>query len=87
MSKSKKSSGMPDWLRYILFTVVVIGVVSLIGYGAFKLLDTSKPEDKPKEVVKVNEQEIEGYGIFIDDSDTTLYRNEFQTLKTNLTSE
>ena len=87
MSKSKKSSGMPDWLRYILFTVVVIGVVSLIGYGAFKLLDTSKPEEKPKEVVKVNEQEIEGYGIFIDDSDTTLYRNEFQTLKTNLTSE
>lgn len=87
MSKSKKSSGMPDWLRYILFTVVVIGVVSLIGYGAFKLLDTSKQPDKPKEVVKVNEQEIEGYGIFIDDSDTTLYRNEFQTLKTNLTSE
>lgn len=86
--KEKKRKGMPDWLRYLLFTLIVVGVVSLIGYGAFKLLDSgNKKEEKPKEVVKVNEQEIKGYGIFIDDSDTTLYKNEFNALKTNLTGD
>ena len=84
--KEKKRNGMPDWLRYLLFILIVVGVVSLIGYGAFKLLDSgNKKEEKPKEVIKVNEQEIKGYGIFIDDSDTTLYKDEFNALKTNLT--
>lgn len=86
--KEKKRNGMPDWLRYLLFILIVVGVVSLIGYGAFKLLDSgNKKEEKPKEVIKVNEQEIKGYGIFIDDSDTTLYKDEFNALKTNLTGD
>ena len=51
MSKDKKGKGMGDGLRYFLFTIVVILVVSLIGYGAFKLLDNKEETEKPKEVV------------------------------------
>ena len=87
MSKDKKGKGMGDGLRYFLFTIVVILVVSLIGYGAFKLLDNKEETEKPKEVVKVNEKEIKGYGIFIDDSDTTLYKDEYKLLEANLTGD
>ena len=89
MSKNKKEkgNGMPDALRYFLFILVVVGVISGIGYGAFVLLDSKEEKEPVKEVVKTNEKEIVGYGIFIDDSDTTLYKTEFDALNTNLTSD
>lgn len=86
MSKNKKSKGMPDALRYFLFTVVVIGVVSGIGFAAFKLLDNaSSGNNKEKTKVNLNEKEISGYGIKLDDNDTTLYKTEYEALEKNLT--
>ena len=88
MSKNKKSKGMPDALRYFLFTIVVIGVVSGIGFAAFKLLDNaSSGNNKDKVKVNLNEKEINGYGIKLDDNDTTLYKTEYEALEKNLTGD
>ncbi len=70
--------------KYVLFCLVIIVVISLIGFVAYKILAVK--EDEEKKVYKVNESEIKGYGIFIDDSDTKLYREEFDKLKVNLES-
>lgn len=79
---------MPDALRYFLFTIVVIGVVSGIGFAAFKLLDNaSSGNTKDKTKVNLNEKEISGYGIKLDDNDTTLYKTEYEALEKNLTGD
>jgi len=75
---------MPNGLKIGIFTFIIIVVISLIGYGAYKLLANSS-EEAPK-VLKKNEVVISGYGIYIDDSDTDLYREEFNKLRDNCSS-
>ncbi len=81
--KNKKKKEMSNGVRIGIFTFIIIVVISLIGFGAYKLLADSSSEDKPK-VLKKNEVVISGYGIYIDDSDTDLYREEFNKLRENL---
>lgn len=81
MSKMKKQS-ISDTKRIVLFTIIIILVVSIIGILSYFVLrerNSKTPED-----LKKNSQEIVGYGITIDDLDTTLYRDEFNKLKANL---
>lgn len=81
--KNKKKKEMSNGARIAIFTVVIILVISLIGFGAYKLLADSSSDEKPKNLKK-NEVVISGYGIYIDDSDTDLYREEFNKLRENL---
>lgn len=81
-NKEKKASSSTK--KYIIFSLIIIVVISLLGFAAYKILSEPKKDDT--KVQKVNETEIKGYGIFIDDSDTNLYREEFDKLKTNLES-
>lgn len=81
--KNKKEKGMSSGAKIGLFTFIIIVVVALIGVGTYKLLANSSDNDKPK-VLKKNEVVISGYGIYIDDSDTDLYREEFNALRENL---
>lgn len=88
MSKNKKEKKeIPDALRYFLFTVVVIAVISVIGVLAYHVIGTQITGEKEKEKVNINEVEIKGYGIHLDDNDTTLYRNEYKALEKNLLGE
>lgn len=88
MSKSKKEKKeMPDALRYLLFTTVVIVVISVIGVLAYNVIGSQISGTKEKEKVDVNQVEIKGYGIHLDDNDTTLYRNEYKALEKNLLGE
>ncbi len=84
--KNKKQKEMSNGLRIGIFTVIIIIVISLIGFGAYKLLSDTNDEDTPK-VLKKNEVVISGYGIYIDDSDTDLYREEFNKLRDNIESK
>ena len=84
--KNKKQKEMSNGLRIGIFTVIIIIVISLIGFGAYKLLSDTSDEDAPK-VLKKNEVVISGYGIYIDDSDTDLYREEFNKLRDNIESK
>lgn len=81
--KNKKKKEMSNGVRISIFTFIIVVVISLIGFGAYKLLADSSGEDKPK-TLKKNEVVISGYGIYIDDSDTDLYREEFNKLRDNL---
>ena len=74
---------MSNGVRIGIFTVIIIVVISLIGYGAYKLILDNEENSVPK-TLKKNEVVISGYGIFIDDSDTDLYREEFNALRENL---
>lgn len=88
MSKNKKEKKeMPDALRYLLFTIVVIAVISVIGVLAYNVIGPQITGTKEKEKVDVNQVEIKGYGIHLDDNDTTLYRNEYKALEKNLLGE
>lgn len=88
MSKNKKEKKeMPDALRYLLFTIVVIVVISVIGVLAYNVIGSQISGTKEKEKVDVNQVEIKGYGIHLDDNDTTLYRNEYKALEKNLLGE
>lgn len=81
--KNKKKKEMSNGVRIGVFTFIIIIVISLIGFGAYKLLADSSSDEKPK-ALKKNEVVISGYGIYIDDSDTDLYREEFNKLRDNL---
>ncbi|MDE6141740.1 MAG: hypothetical protein K2G03_03965, partial [Bacilli bacterium] len=81
--KSKKKKEMSNGVRIAIFTCIIIVVISLMGFGAYKLLVDSSNDEKPK-TLKKNEVVISGYGIYIDDSDTDLYREEFNKLRDNL---
>lgn len=88
MSKNKKEKKeMPDALRYLLFTIVVIVVISVIGVLAYNVIGSQISGTKKEEKVDVNQVEIKGYGIHLDDNDTTLYRTEYKALEENLLSE
>lgn len=84
--KNKKKKEMSNGLKIGIFTVIIILVISLIGFGAYKLLASDSDANTPK-VLKKNEVVISGYGIYIDDSDTDLYREEFNKLRENLESD
>lgn len=73
-----------DTKKYIIFCFVIIFVVSLMGFLAYKIL--VEPAVEEKKVYKANETEIKGYGIHLDDTDTNLYREEYNVLKKNLES-
>lgn len=81
--KNKKKKEMSNGVRIGIFTVIIIIVISLIGFGAYKLLVDNDEKEAPK-ALKKNEVVITGYGIYIDDSDTDLYREEFNKLRDNL---
>lgn len=81
--KNKKKKEMSNGVRIGIFTFIIIIVISLMGFGAYKLLADPSNEEKPK-TLKKNEVVISGYGIYIDDSDTDLYREEFNKLRDNL---
>lgn len=85
--KKKKNvkKEMSDTRRIILFTLVIVIVVSLIGVLSFFVLK-EKDENQENETVKTNTQEIAGYGITVDDLDSEYYRLEFEKLKSNLES-
>lgn len=85
MSKKNKNRGLNDNIKYVLFAVIIIVVIALIGFCAYKILETTKESTKPK-IVEKNVKEIEGYNIHVDDTDTDLYRNEYSKLKENLES-
>lgn len=87
MKKSKKKTKeMSDTKRIVLFTIVIVVVVTLIGVISFFVLK-DKDEEKENETVKTNTQEIAGYGITVDDLDSEYYRVEFEKLKSNLESD
>lgn len=87
MSKKKKEKkGLSDGGRIALFTFVIIVVISLIGVSSYFLL-VPKNDEKPQEEIKKNAKSIEGYGITVDDLDTNIYKEEFELLRKNLTSD
>lgn len=83
MKKEKKE--MSDTIRIILFSIIIIVVISLIGVSSYFLLVPQ--EQSENEATDINTQTIEGYGITISDSDTELYRTEYEKLRENLTSD
>lgn len=84
--KNKKKKEMSNGLKIGLFTGIIIVVIAIIGIGTYKLLADTSNNETPK-VLKKNEVVISGYGIYIDDSDTDLYREEFNVLRENLESK
>lgn len=81
--KNKEKKEMSNGVKIGVFTAIIILVISLIGFGAYKLL-TGDADNNTTKVLKKNEVVISGYGIYIDDSDTDLYREEFNKLRENL---
>lgn len=85
-SENKTKKELSDTKRVVLFTVVIVLVVSLIGVCSFFVLK-EKEGEKDKETTKTNTTEIAGFGITVDDLDSEYYRVEFEKLKANLESE
>lgn len=85
MSKKKEKKELSDTKRIVLFTIVIVLVVSLIGVISFFVLK-DKENKTESETTKTNTQEIAGYGITVDDLDSEYYRVEFAKLKENLES-
>ena len=82
--KEKKKKGInKDVVKTISFILVIIAVMSIVGFLCVKVLGNNKT-DKPQETVKKNLNEIEGYGITLDDLDSELYKELFTDLKKNL---
>ena len=84
MSKKKKQS-ISDTQRIVLFTMIIIVVVSIIGILSYFVLRGRNSSQNPEDLKK-NSREIAGYGIYLDDLDTSIYRDEFNKLKENLES-
>lgn len=85
MSKKDNKKEMPNGIKYGLFAFIVILVISLIGFGAYKVLAPTTEEENKKEKVP-NRKEIVGYGIYLRETDSDLYRQEYDILKKNLES-
>lgn len=84
MDKKEKKE-IRDSIRIILFTFVIVLVVSAIGIVSYFVLKDDK-KDVTVDELKKNTQVIEGYGITVDDLDSEVYRAEFDKLKANLES-
>ena len=81
--KKPKKKVNKEVIKTISFAIVIIAVISVIGYLCFLVLGNNKTE-KPQETVRKNLNEIEGYGITLDDQDSELYKELFNDLKKNL---
>ena len=82
--KEKKKKGInKDVVNTVSFILVIIAVLSVVGFLCYKVLGDNKT-DKPQETVKKNLNEIAGYGITLDDQDSELYKELFNDLKKNL---
>lgn len=81
---SKKDS-KSNTLKYIIFSLIIILVIAGIGVAACYLLGSD--ENNENNQVKTTTNEIEGYGITLDDYDSALYINEFNVLRDNLNSK
>ena len=79
--KSKESK--KSVVKTISFIFVIIAVFSIVGYLCYLVIGNNK-NDKPKETVKKNLNEISGYNITLDDQDSELYKELFNELKKNL---
>lgn len=84
MSKSKKE--LSNNKRMGLFAVVIVLVIAIIGIVSYQLLKPEK-KDKPVDNTPKNIVSIDGYGISYNEFDTDLYKDEFELLKRNLTSD
>lgn len=86
MKKNKKEKKeMSDRTRVILFSLVIVVVITLIGISSYFILK-EKDETDVNNNPKTNVKSIEGYGITLDDLDSELYKSEFEVLKKNLES-
>lgn len=83
MMSNKKKKSISDTKRIVLFTIIIILVVSIIGILSYFVLRDKNSSQTPEDLKK-NSREIAGYGITLDDLDTTIYRDEFDKLKANL---
>ena len=83
IDEKKKKKVNKEVVKTISFVLVIIAVISIIGYLCFLVIGNNKP-NKPQETVKKNLNEIEGYGITLDDQDSELYKELFTELKKNL---
>ena len=81
--KKPKKKVNKEVIKTISFAIVIIAVISVIGYLCFLVLGNNKTE-KPQETVRKNLNEIEGYGITLDDLDNELYKELYNDLKKNL---
>ncbi|MCH5167935.1 MAG: hypothetical protein J1F35_08660 [Erysipelotrichales bacterium] len=84
--EKKQNKEMSDTKRVVLFTIVIVLVVSIIGVLSYFILREKQEANNP-ESLKKNATEIAGYSITLDDLDTDLYREEFKKLKKNLESK
>lgn len=81
--KGKEKKESSDLGRYLMFAIVVIAVVAIVGVLAYKIIGPSIV-DEEDEVVDLNRVEIKGYGIYLDDNDSNLYKKEYEILEENL---
>lgn len=81
--KKKKKRVNKEVVKTISFVLVIIAVISIIGYLCFLVIGNGN-SNKPQETVKKNLNEIAGYGITLDDLDSELYKELFTELKKNL---
>lgn len=84
MSKNVKDKKGSNKKKVIIFSLVIIIVIGIIGVASYALLKPEETEDTPK---NVNEVTIDGYGIYADDNDSELYREEYEKLRENLLSD
>ena len=84
MSKNVKDKKGSNKKKVIIFSLVIIIVIGIIGVASYALLKPEETEDTPK---NVNEVTIDGYGIYADDNDSELYRDEYEKLRENLLSD
>ena len=83
IKEKKKKKINKDVVKTVSFILVIIAVISIVGFLCYKVLGNNNT-NKPQETVKKNLNEIEGYGITLDDLDNELYKELFNDLKKNL---
>ena len=84
--KKPKKKVNKEVVKTVSFAIVIIAVISVIGYLCYVVIGNNN-SDKPQETVRKNLNEIEGYGITLDDLDSELYKELFNELKKNLESK
>jgi len=81
--KQKNKKINKDVVKTISFILVIVAVISIVGFLCYKVLGNNT-DNKSQETIKKNLNEIEGYGITLDDLDSELYKELFNNLKKNL---
>lgn len=85
IKEEKKKNANPVTKKAIIFSVLIILIMTLVGVALIFLLKDDK-QDTPKEEKKTLNT-LEKYGYTLDDKDTELYKTEFNKLKDNLESD